>query len=211
MGALFLAPVSSLYATNPIETLVDTIRVVPRDTRMRGASPQPVLVLERASGTQVWLDENDRRRGAVARERGADAVVVACSPRGASAVATARRPCSHHLVTQEGRAPSLGFHEPTNTWQPRSPGCRRIVCGCRLRCRSHTLTPRRVRFRISGFHSVAQRVSGTFAFTATDTTTGLSIPIVGSFRIHYDLMLPSPPGLRVELPARQTDSHAWHH
>lgn len=46
-------------------------------------------------------------------------------------------------------------------------------------------------FRISGFDSVAQRVSGTFAFTATDTTTGLTIPIVGSCRIHYDLVLPS--------------------
>jgi hypothetical protein len=56
-GAIFLAPVSSLYGANPIQTKVDSIRVVRRDTLTRGESLLPVLVLERANGNQVWMDE----------------------------------------------------------------------------------------------------------------------------------------------------------
>jgi hypothetical protein len=57
LGALFLAPVSTLYGANPVQTQVDSIRVVRRDTLMRGQTLIPVLVLERARGTQVWMDE----------------------------------------------------------------------------------------------------------------------------------------------------------
>ena len=57
VGTLFLAPVSSPYFANPVEMLVDTIRVVRRDTLAGGESLFPVLVLERANGSQVWLEE----------------------------------------------------------------------------------------------------------------------------------------------------------
>lgn len=56
-GDRFVAPVSSLFGANPVQTQVDSIRVVRRDTLMLGETPLPVLVLERASGTQVWLEE----------------------------------------------------------------------------------------------------------------------------------------------------------
>ena len=57
IGAVFVAPVASLYGGNPLEIRVDSIRVVRRDTLFRGQGPVPVLVLERNSGGQVWVDE----------------------------------------------------------------------------------------------------------------------------------------------------------
>ena len=57
VGAVFLAPTASLYGGKPAEVLVDSVRVVRRDTLHRGAVAVLVLVLERASGTQVWVDE----------------------------------------------------------------------------------------------------------------------------------------------------------
>jgi Tol biopolymer transport system component len=57
IGTLFVAPSAVLYGPNPIETRVDSIRVVRRDTLFRGSAPLPVLVLERSSGTQLWMDE----------------------------------------------------------------------------------------------------------------------------------------------------------
>ena len=57
VGALFLAPVSTLYGPDPVHAQVDTIRVVRRDTLMQGKTPLPVLVLERTNGGQTWMDE----------------------------------------------------------------------------------------------------------------------------------------------------------
>lgn len=57
VGAVFVAPVGSLYGGNPAELRVDSIRVVRRDTLYRGTTPIPVLVLERASGSQLWVDD----------------------------------------------------------------------------------------------------------------------------------------------------------
>ena len=58
VGAVFLAPVAGLYGTNPLVPVVDSIRVVARDTVVQGADPVPVLILERNAGaTRVWVDE----------------------------------------------------------------------------------------------------------------------------------------------------------
>ena len=57
IGAIYLAPTSSLYGSNPIQTQVDTIRVARRDSLLRGDIWLPVLVLERANGSEVWMDE----------------------------------------------------------------------------------------------------------------------------------------------------------
>ncbi len=57
VGDVFLAPVSTLYGPDPVHAQVDTIRVVRRDTLMRGNTPLPVLVLGRANGWQAWMDE----------------------------------------------------------------------------------------------------------------------------------------------------------
>jgi dipeptidyl aminopeptidase/acylaminoacyl peptidase len=57
ISALFLAPVSTLYGPNPIQTQVDSIRVVRRDSLLLGQATLPVLVLERANGGQTWVDE----------------------------------------------------------------------------------------------------------------------------------------------------------
>ncbi|MFI5311616.1 MAG: hypothetical protein ACHQQ3_10305 [Gemmatimonadales bacterium] len=57
IGAVFVAPTAALYGTNPLETRVDTIRVVRRDTLFREQTPLPVLVLERNGGGQVWVEE----------------------------------------------------------------------------------------------------------------------------------------------------------
>jgi hypothetical protein len=57
VGSRYLAPFSSLYGANPVQTQVDTIRVVRRDTLMHGKTRLPVLVLERTSGSQCWVDE----------------------------------------------------------------------------------------------------------------------------------------------------------
>jgi len=58
IGSLFLAPVAALYGGTPLTPLVDSIRVVARDTVMRGGTSVPVLVLERTSGTRFWVDES---------------------------------------------------------------------------------------------------------------------------------------------------------
>jgi dipeptidyl aminopeptidase/acylaminoacyl peptidase len=57
IGSLFLAPVAALYGTSPLIPTIDTIRVVARDSLMRGTQVVPVLVLERNSGTRIWVDE----------------------------------------------------------------------------------------------------------------------------------------------------------
>ncbi len=46
---------------------------------------------------------------------------------------------------------------------------------------------------ITGFDSVTQLVAGTFAFRATDTTSGVTIPVSGSFRLRYVRVVASPP------------------
>lgn len=67
VGAVFVAPVGSLYGGNPAELRVDSIRVIRRDTLYRGATAIPVLVLERGGGTQLWVDD---RTGAEVLSRG---------------------------------------------------------------------------------------------------------------------------------------------
>jgi hypothetical protein len=56
-GSVFLFPGYSLYGASPIETRVDSMRVVRRDTLYRGQMALPVLVLERSNGGQIWVDE----------------------------------------------------------------------------------------------------------------------------------------------------------
>jgi hypothetical protein len=57
IGSVFLAPSGALYGTNPVELRVDSTRVARRDTLYRGSTPIPVIVLERATGTQAWVEE----------------------------------------------------------------------------------------------------------------------------------------------------------
>lgn len=58
IGAVFLAPSAGLYSSNPLAPVVDSIRVVARDTVARaGEGGVPVLVLERNAGTRLWIDE----------------------------------------------------------------------------------------------------------------------------------------------------------
>jgi hypothetical protein len=56
-GSLFSAPAGALYGPDPLDIRIDSIRVVRRDTLYRGATPLPVLVLERNRTTQIWVDE----------------------------------------------------------------------------------------------------------------------------------------------------------
>ena len=56
VGAVFLAPQHSLYGGNPIDTRVDSLRVLRRDTLYRGQTPLAVLVLGRGGG-EIWVDE----------------------------------------------------------------------------------------------------------------------------------------------------------
>jgi len=57
-GMVFLAPVVGLYSTNPLAPVIDSLRVVARDTVTGpGGGTIPVLVIERGSGTRVWVDE----------------------------------------------------------------------------------------------------------------------------------------------------------
>lgn len=56
-GSVFLYPGYSLYGASPVQTSVDSVRVVRRDTLYRGQVALPVLVLERSNGGQVWVDE----------------------------------------------------------------------------------------------------------------------------------------------------------
>jgi hypothetical protein len=56
-GSVFLAPTYNLYGASPIPVRVDSTRVVLRDTLYQGARAIPVVVLERAGGTQLWMDE----------------------------------------------------------------------------------------------------------------------------------------------------------
>jgi hypothetical protein len=57
IGSMFLAPVAALYGSNPLLPVVDSIRVVARDTVLRSGTGVPVLVMERTSGTRFWVDE----------------------------------------------------------------------------------------------------------------------------------------------------------
>ncbi len=56
IGSLFLAPVAALYGENPLLPVIDSLRVVARDTVTRGTALVPVLVIERNSGTRFWVD-----------------------------------------------------------------------------------------------------------------------------------------------------------
>ena len=67
IGSVFLAPAGALYSANPVELRVDTTRVVRRDTLFRGSTPIPLIVLERQSGTLLWVEE---RTGIVVLARG---------------------------------------------------------------------------------------------------------------------------------------------
>ena len=77
VGDIFLAPVSTLYGPDPVHAQVDTVRVVRRDTLMRGDTPLPVLVLGRANGWQAWMDEATGTEVLSRGPGGADALVVA--------------------------------------------------------------------------------------------------------------------------------------
>jgi len=56
-GSVFQFPGYSLYGVSPVQTRVDSMRVVRRDTLYRGQMALPVLVLEGRGGGQVWVDE----------------------------------------------------------------------------------------------------------------------------------------------------------
>jgi WD40 repeat protein len=56
-GSVFLYPAHTLYGGSPVQTYVDSLRVVRRDTLYSGQVPLPVLVLERSSGGEIWADE----------------------------------------------------------------------------------------------------------------------------------------------------------
>jgi dipeptidyl aminopeptidase/acylaminoacyl peptidase len=57
VGSVFLYPAYTLYGGSPVQTRVDSMRVVRRDTLYSGQVVLPVLVLERAGGWQIWVDE----------------------------------------------------------------------------------------------------------------------------------------------------------
>jgi len=57
VGSVFLYPAYTLYGGSPVPTRVDSMRVVRRDTLHSGQVVLPVLVLERAGGGQIWVDE----------------------------------------------------------------------------------------------------------------------------------------------------------
>ncbi len=56
-GSVFLYPAYTLYGGSPVQTRVDSVRVIRRDTLYGGRGVLPVLVLERAGGGQIWMDE----------------------------------------------------------------------------------------------------------------------------------------------------------
>ena len=58
VGSVFRWPGYSLYGASPVQTVVDSIRVIRRDTLVRGQVALPVLVLEGSGGGQVWVDES---------------------------------------------------------------------------------------------------------------------------------------------------------
>ena len=64
---MFVATGHSLYGSNAAEITVDSIRVVRRDTLIDQQTATPVIVLERKSGVQSWVDE---RTGAILLARG---------------------------------------------------------------------------------------------------------------------------------------------
>lgn len=58
IGAVLLAPAAGLFSANPLALVVDSIRVVARDSVDRaGGGRVPVVLLERNSGTRFWVDE----------------------------------------------------------------------------------------------------------------------------------------------------------
>lgn len=57
IGSTYYAPVVGLYSTNPLLPLVDSLRVVARDTVIRDGTSLPVLIIERSGGTRYWVDE----------------------------------------------------------------------------------------------------------------------------------------------------------
>jgi dipeptidyl aminopeptidase/acylaminoacyl peptidase len=60
-GQVFVAPVYNLYGGNPVATRLDSMHVVRRDTLQQGAAPIAVLVIERPSGGQTWVEESTGR------------------------------------------------------------------------------------------------------------------------------------------------------
>jgi WD40 repeat protein len=58
IGSTYYAPVVGLYSANPLLPLVDSLRVVARDTVIRSGASFPVLVIERPGGTRYWVDES---------------------------------------------------------------------------------------------------------------------------------------------------------
>ena len=67
IGSVFVATGHSLYGSNAAEITVDSIRVLRSDTLIDRETATPVLVLERKSGVQSWVDE---RTGAILLARG---------------------------------------------------------------------------------------------------------------------------------------------
>jgi dipeptidyl aminopeptidase/acylaminoacyl peptidase len=57
IGSTYHAPIVGLYTASPLVPLVDTLRVVARDTVLRAGTPLSVVVIERNSGTRFWVDE----------------------------------------------------------------------------------------------------------------------------------------------------------
>jgi hypothetical protein len=57
VGSVFRYPAHTLYGASPVETRVDSLRVVRRDTLYSGQVALPVVVLERSNGGQIWVDE----------------------------------------------------------------------------------------------------------------------------------------------------------
>ena len=56
-GSSFRYPAYNLYGPSPIATRIDSIQVVRRDTLSRGQMLLPVVVLQRSSGSELWIDE----------------------------------------------------------------------------------------------------------------------------------------------------------
>jgi Tol biopolymer transport system component len=65
--AVFRSPGATLFGGDPLALVVDSSRVVARDTVVIAGAPLPVLVVERNRGTRYWVDE---RTGVVAAARG---------------------------------------------------------------------------------------------------------------------------------------------